>query len=90
MKIKKCQLCNSKKLKKIISLGSTGLCDTLLSKQEIKNEKSYPLNLIRCENCQLLQLDFIVNNKKLFHLNYPYKSSITQPLVELLTKPQFI
>lgn len=86
MKIKECQLCNSKKLKKIISLGSTGLCDTLLSKQEIKNEKSYPLNLIRCENCQLLQLDFIVNNKKLFHLNYPYKSSITQPLVELLHK----
>ena len=84
MKIKKCQLCNSKKLSKIISLGATGPCDTLLKRKEIKNEKSYPLNLIRCENCELLQLDYIVNNKELFHLNYPYKSSITQPLVRLL------
>ena len=85
MKIKRCQICNSKKIKKIISLGATGLCDTLLTlKQTITKEKSYPLNLIRCENCQLLQLDYIVNNKELFHLDYPYKSSITKPLVKLL------
>ena len=85
MKIKNCQICRSKKLKKVISLGSTGLCDTLLTyEQTKKKEKSYPLNLFRCENCQLLQLDFIVNNKELFHLDYPYKTSITAPLVKLL------
>ena len=85
MKINRCQICNSKKIKKIISLGATGLCDTLLTYEETKRkEKSYPLNLIRCDNCQLLQLDFIVNNKELFHLDYPYKSSITKPLVKLL------
>lgn len=85
MKIKHCQICNSKRIKKIISLGATGLCDTLLTyKQTTTKEKSYPLNLVRCENCQLLQLDYIVNNKELFHLDYPYKSSITKPLVKLL------
>ena len=90
MKIKNCQICRSRKLKKVISLGSTGLCDTLLTyKQTIKKEKSYPLNLFRCENCQLLQLDFIVNNKELFHLDYPYKTSITAPLVKLLQGTPF-
>mgnify|MGYP001320851116 CR=1 FL=1 len=85
MKIKRCQICNSKKIERIISLGATGLCDTLLTYKETKSkEKSYPLNLMRCKNCQLLQLDYIVNNKELFHLNYPYKSSITKPLVKLL------
>ena len=72
MKIKRCQICNSKKIERIISLGATGLCDTLLTYKETKSkEKSYPLNLMRCKNCQLLQLDYIVNNKELFHLNYP-------------------
>ena len=85
MKIKRCQICNSKKIERIISLGATGLCDTLLTYKATKSkEKSYPLNLMRCKNCQLLQLDYIVNNKELFHLNYPYKSSITKPLVKLL------
>ena len=47
-KINYCQICNSKKLQKVISMGSTGLCDSLLTKKQIKKEKSYPLNLFRC------------------------------------------
>ena len=35
-KINYCQICNSKKLQKVISMGSTGLCDSLLTKKQIK------------------------------------------------------
>ena len=73
-KLNYCQVCNSKKLQKIIKMGSTGLCDSLLTKKQLKKEKSYPLNLVRCTNCQLIQLDYTVNNKEVFHLKYPYKS----------------
>jgi hypothetical protein len=85
-RINHCHICNSKKLQKIIQMGVTGLCDSLLTKRQIEmgSEKSYPLNLYRCTKCQLLQLDHIVNNKKLFHLNYPYKSGITKRLKQLL------
>ena len=83
-KINYCQVCSSKKLQKVIQMGSTGLCDSLLKKNQLKKEKSYPLNLYRCKDCQLLQLDYAVNNKEVFHLNYPYKSGITKPLTKLL------
>ena len=82
----KCQICNSKNINEILNLGSSGLCDSLLTKKDLlkKNEKSYPLKLVRCVNCQLLQLNYIVNNKKVFHKNYPYKSGITKKLKSLL------
>ena len=85
-RINRCHICNSKKLQKIIEMGATGLCDSLLTKRQIEmgSEKSYPLNLYRCTKCQLLQLDHIVSSKKLFHLNYPYKSGITKRLKQLL------
>jgi len=84
-KIKHCQICGSLNLKKIISLGFSGLCDSLLTEEDLNNfEKSFPLNLYRCIKCQLLQLDHIVDNKEIFHLNYPYKSGITSPLKKYL------
>ena len=85
-KLNSCQICSSKKLQKIIKMGSTGLCDSLLTKKQLLKgaEKSFPLNMYRCTKCQLLQLNYVVDNKKLFHLNYPYKSGITKPLKKLL------
>ena len=81
-----CHVCNSKKLSCVVKIGSTGLCDSLLTKKQLSkhSEKSYPLNLYRCKKCHLLQLDYIVNNKKVFHKKYPYKSGITKRLKELL------
>jgi len=84
-KINSCQICGASKLVKVISLGSSGLCDSLIAEKNLnKFEKTFPLNLFRCQDCQLLQLDYIVNNKEVFHLNYPYKSGITPPLRKYL------
>ena len=84
-KIKDCQICTSSNLVQVVNLGFSGLCDSLLKKKELNDsEKSFPLNLYRCLNCQLLQLDYVVNNREVFHLNYPYKSGITPPLKKYL------
>ena len=85
-KSKSCQICGSNKLQKILSLGSTGLCDSLLSLKQVLSgkEPNYPLDLFRCPKCYLIQLNYVVNNKKVFHLNYPYKSGITKRLTSLL------
>ncbi len=83
--IKKCQICNSNKIYEILDLGHSGLCDSLLLKKDLnKCEKSYPLKLFRCRSCHLLQINYVVDNEEVFHLDYPYKSGITKTLKDLL------
>ena len=83
--IKECQVCRSKKIYEILDLGHSGLCDSLLKKNDLsKPEKSYPLKLFKCRKCHLLQINYVVNNKEVFHLDYPYKSGITKTLKDLL------
>ncbi len=78
-----CQICNSNKLHLIIDLGHQPLCDSLLSKDMLnKEEKTYPLRMLWCENCTLVQLDFCVSGKEVYHPNYPYRSGITKELAE--------
>tara|TARA_Y100000590_G_scaffold173048_2_gene197906 strand:+ start:3162 stop:4418 length:1257 start_codon:yes stop_codon:yes gene_type:complete len=80
-----CQICRSKKLENVINLGYSGLCDSLLSKQNLKKpEKEYPLNLFRCTKCQLLQINHAIDHAEVFHKNYPYKGGITKLLKQYL------
>ena len=77
-----CQICGSKKLLPIISLGHHAPCDSLLwPKQLYEPERLYPLNLIRCPDCGLVQIDYVVAAGELFFPNYPYRSGITPTLV---------
>ena len=42
--INECQICRSKKIYEILDLGHSGLCDSLLRKDDLnKYDKSYPL-----------------------------------------------
>ena len=83
--IQKCQICNSKNIYEILDLGHSGLCDSLLTEKDINNpEKNYPLKLLKCKQCHLLQINYVVDNKEVFHLDYPYKSGITKVLKDLL------
>ena len=83
--IQECQICRSKKIYEILDLGHSGLCDSLLKKNDLnKHEKSYPLKLFKCRKCHLLQINYVVNNEEVFHLEYPYKSGITKTLKDLL------
>jgi len=76
-KIKKCQICNSKNLTNIINLGNQPLANSLLDK-EGKFFKKYPLNIVACRGCTLLQLDYIVDQNKVYHKKYPYLPGITK------------
>ena len=77
-----CQICGSEKLLPIMSLGHHAPCDSLLwPKQLHESEKTYPLNLLRCSDCSLVQIDHVVGAEELFFLDYPYRSGITPTLV---------
>lgn len=86
-KIKKCQICESKNFQKIINFGKITPCDSLVKKKDLdKKQSKYPLNFIRCRDCGLVQIDYVVNPKELFHLDYPYKSGITKDLKKNLER----
>ena len=81
MKIKNCRSCNSKNLINILSLGYQYLSDFV---KVNRKPKSFPLNMILCKNCFLVQLDFSVPSKYLYNERYGYKSSINQTMREEL------
>jgi len=81
MTIKKCRSCGSKKLSKIISLGNQYLSDfTKINKKP----KSFPLRVILCDKCHLVQLDNNAPQKYLYTERYGYKSGINQTMQDEL------
>jgi len=76
MKIKSCRICKNKKFKKIFSLGKQPLANNLLQTPDQK-ERLYPLELVQCIHCQLIQLNYIVPKEKLFE-NYFYIPSVSK------------
>lgn len=81
--ISNCQACDSKKLHLILDLGYQPLSDTLLSEKTLNMpETTYPLRMMWCEKCTLVQLDYCVDGKDVYHPDYPYRPGITKELVE--------
>lgn len=77
MKIKKCRSCESRNLIKILSLGNQHLSD--FTKNKIK-QKAFPLNIILCKKCNLVQLDYSTPAKYLYTERYGYRSGINQTM----------
>ncbi|MCL4418576.1 methyltransferase domain-containing protein [Patescibacteria group bacterium] len=77
MKIRKCRSCGSKNLTNILSLGNQYLSDFVKIN---KKPKSFPLNMILCRECFLVQLDYSAPSKYLYTERYGYKSSINQTM----------
>ena len=81
MKIKKCRSCNSKNLISILSLGNQYLSDFVKINRK---PKEFPLNMILCKDCFLVQLDYSTPSKYLYTERYGYKSGINQTMQEEL------
>ena len=75
--IKKCRSCLSKKLIDILSLGEQCLSDFLV---DDKMPKKYPLDLVLCTECDLLQLKNTVPPKFLYTSRYGYRSGINNTM----------
>lgn len=74
----RCRICKNEKLRTFLSLGTTPLANSFLSKEDLKKEeKKFPLELCFCERCKLVQLTYIVPSEDMFS-NYVYLSSTTK------------
>ncbi|MFQ5943782.1 MAG: class I SAM-dependent methyltransferase [Anaerolineales bacterium] len=80
-----CQLCGTGDLDLVLDLGHHPPCDSLLRADQLcEPERTYPLRFVRCGQCGLAQIDYVVAPEVLFHSNYPYRSGITATLVKHL------
>jgi hypothetical protein len=76
-----CQICASLRLELVLDLGHHPPCDSLLSKSQLQErETTYPLRFLRCRECGLAQIDYVVAPQELFYPAYPYRSGITESL----------
>jgi SAM-dependent methyltransferase len=76
-----CRSCGSSHLEAVLDLGLSPLADRLLtSEQRDLPEARYPLRLMFCHECSLVQIDHTVAPEELFCNDYPYFSSVSDAL----------
>ncbi len=80
--IKHCRVCNSTHLEPILSLGQMPLANSLLTQAELAQpEPTYPLDLVFCPACSLVQITATVPPELLFR-EYLYFSSFSDTMLQ--------
>jgi SAM-dependent methyltransferase len=81
MKLESCLSCGAKALQPILDLGCTPLANRLLAEPELSHdEPRYPLELVLCPHCTLVQINETVPPEVLFR-DYVYFSSFSDTMV---------
>lgn len=76
-----CQICNSKKLESILFVGYIPPVNTMPAVGSVPvEEPAYPLEMLRCGDCGLVQIGLEVAPEVLFPESYPYLSGSTRIL----------
>jgi len=77
-----CRSCGNTKLESVLSLGRTPLANALLTFMQLaRPEATYPLELVFCSECSLVQLAESVSPEKLFR-DYVYLSSFSDTMLQ--------
>lgn len=77
--VTQCHMCHERGLFSVLNLGMHPPSDAFLKPEQLlEQEVHYPLNLVSCGKCGLLQIDYIVHPEILFQRDYPYESSTTK------------
>lgn len=80
--VEACRICGSSELWAFLSLGQTPLANTLVRPLALSSpEPRYPLEVIRCVACGLVQLSVVVDPRILFGSDYAYTTSASAPMV---------
>lgn len=78
---KVCRSCSSGNLSTVLSLGEVPLANSLLKPDQLTQpEPTYPLNLVYCKDCSLVQITETIPPEKLFR-NYLYFSSFSDTML---------
>ncbi|MDC3286814.1 class I SAM-dependent methyltransferase [Alphaproteobacteria bacterium] len=81
--IKACRICSSPKLEVVIDLKEQALSGFFPDKNTTEVEV-FPLTLVKCASCGLVQLQHSVAQEILYHENYGYRSGINATMTNHL------
>jgi len=70
-----CAGCGGRQFESILDLGVVPLAGYFPNKDELSNQSKYPLNLVVCKYCKLVQTDSVIDPALLFE-DYRYLSSV--------------
>jgi SAM-dependent methyltransferase len=77
-----CRSCGSSRLEPVLDLGSTPLADRLVTSDQLAApEPTFPLAVVFCPDCGLMQIRETVPPEVLFCEDYPYFSSFSDALL---------
>ena len=76
-----CEICDTKKLPTVLNLGKHPLCDDLIKVGNKKKSKLYRIEVTFCKKCITAYQKYQVPKKKLFPLNYHYRSKFTKDVI---------
>ena len=79
MKLSRCRSCDSDKLLSILDLGNQPWCNDFVAPNTYGAVKTYPLHLVFCSECSLLQLNYTVPKEVMFK-EHDYLSGTTETL----------
>lgn len=78
-----CRSCGSSQVFEFLDLGMHALADGLVAEADIDmTDDEYPLDVVLCEECELVQITETVDPEILFSSDYPYYSSFSPALLE--------
>jgi hypothetical protein len=79
----KCHHCHSELEHVFLDLGFAPPSNSYLTAEKLRqSEKTYPLKLLVCENCWLVQTEDNESGEQLFHDDYAYFSSVSKMLLD--------
>lgn len=80
--LESCRICASRDLALVLDLGSTPLANAFVAPERAAEpELRFPLEVLQCGRCRLVQLSVVVRPDVLFR-TYLYSSSASAPMVE--------
>ena len=79
----KCKNCNKRNLIKIVKIGKQPLSGFFYKKKK-KNLKKFSLDLFKCSDCDLVQLNNKVKISKMYGDHYGYQTSISKLMIDHL------
>ena len=83
MTLQNCRGCSASELVEILDLGFAPPSNSLLKKEDLsKGEMQYPLVLLFCQECKLVQTRDFHSGETLFASDYPYLSSTSTTWVK--------
>lgn len=80
MRRESCAICGSAMLTTILDLGTSPLADAF--PEDAAEQTRYPLDLLQCQTCALVQLGEIVDDNLLFGSDYAFFSGASPSLVD--------